>query len=911
MELLERDHALASLKSALDQAAAGSGRAVFIQGEAGLGKSTLLAAAEDLATSRWSILRAAGYACESDVPFAYLAQLDPAAGRAPEEVSAVLGPLERRASAQRAAYSYLRAWGTGDPVLLLLDDLHWADPDSLDVLGFIARRLNGLPALMIGALRPWPVSAARVVDDMVADRLALAPLSRAGTDRALQRLIDVDVAAPVVDRAWRLTGGNPQLIMAAARFIDADGALPNPRDNDEYRTGHRVLLLSHLAGLSPESITCAQTASVLGTRFSIGIVEALVSVSEQDFAAAFDALVLAGIVRDAGDGRAEFSHELLARAVYEDIAPARRRLLHRGAFDYLLRLGDPIAAAGHAVAADMTGDARAIAVLADAGASALARGAVETGLNHLTASIRLAGPRPDDELLSRYADALFVAGRADQSIDVSERLLMQTSEAGTRARANERIARALVHLGRLDDAIARYDELVTSSGDDVPGGLLLERAHARWERDGPAAALDSIDAALAGDVARPVDDLLHAVRALFALETGDASGLPVIERAALRARRRSHASPDDVLASTPPLSIQVAAWGALERYDEALELIDEGVSWLVGVGGLRAAVPLRTARIGIMLQLGRVRDVLTEADRLYTELDVEPLARTVIEGFRARALIWLGRTTEARATMEVVARLSGVHSWYARMNQTMARGQLLRAERDTAGAADCYAEVFALARRFGLGEPRSPAWAAGAVEAFLDAGRIDDATAVAEWLENTGGFASAAWSRMVAHAARAGCAASARSPKQEEVAAARYADALALACRVPLDRAEIQLRYGSWLRRGGRPQQARAPLSEALRTAEHCGATALAGRIGAELRAAGGRRRREPATEQTLTPQESRVARLAATGATTPEIATALVISPRTVETHLARTFAKLGVKDRRELRRRAAELPI
>lgn len=907
MELLERDHALASLRSAFERAAAGRGCGVFLHGEAGLGKTSLLAAAAELAADRWSIVRAAGYASEADLPFAYLEQWATGPGRD----STGLGPLERRTSAQKTAYEYLQTLATDRPVLLLLDDLHWADPDSLDVLAFVARRLSGLPVLMLGALRPWPERAARTVEGLQSERLVLAPLTRVATDTALRRLVDGDVATTLADRAWRLTGGNPQLVGEAARFIGADGALPNPGSTEARGTARRVLLLSHLAGLPLESITCARAASVLGNRFRIGVVEALVDLLAADFAAAFDALTLAGIVRNAGDGTAEFTHELLAHAVYDDIGPAGRRLLHRRAFDCLYGSGDRLSAAGHAVAADLAGDRRAIEILAEAGAAAMARGAVETGLHLMTAAISLAEPTPDDALLARYADALFVAGRAAESIETSERLLAQTDQDEVRATANARIARAFVHLGRLDEAIARYDDLVTSSGDDIPGALLVERAHAAWERDGPAAALETIDSALPGRGPRPDGDLLQPVRALFALEAGDASGLPVIERAAQRSRRRSHASPDDVLASTPPLAIQVAAWGALERYDEALGLIDEGVAWLLGVGGLRAAIPLRTARIGILLQQGRLARVLTEADELYAELDVEPLARTVIEGFRARALAWLGRSADARATVDAVARLPGVHSWYARMNLAMAGGQLLRAEGDLVGAAECYADVFALAQRFGLGEPRSPAWAAGAVETFLDAGLHAEATAVAEWLEATGSFDSAPWSRLVAHAARAGCAAAARSPQQDDIAEAHYAEALALPSHIPLDRAEVQLRYGSWLRRRGRAQQARTPLAEALRTAETCGAAALAIRIGEELRASGGRRRREPASAQTLTVQESRVARMAATGATTPEIAMALVISPRTVETHLARTFAKLGVKDRRELRRRAADLPL
>jgi DNA-binding CsgD family transcriptional regulator len=909
MELLERDEAVASLRWGLAQASSGSGRAVFLLGEAGLGKSSLLTTAADLAAGDGGILRAFGSLSETELPFAYLEQLLPGAFPAADDDAVRLGPLERRSWAQRAALTRLRDRASAERVVLLLDDLHWADPDSLDVIGFLARRLGDLPVLMVGGLRPWPAAAAHLVDTFPCDRLPLASLSREATGCALTEHLGGKLSEPLLERAWELTGGNPQLITEAARIIHADGGLPVTHPNDERPIVRRILVLSHLAGLPHAAISCARAASVLGNRFRIGVVEGLVDLPPTEFAAAFDSLALAGIVREIDAGQAEFTHEMLARAVYDDIAPVTRRLLHRRAFDHLFATGDRLAAAAHAVSADLVGDVRAIEALADAGSTALARGAVATGLRNLSAAISLAGPEPDEGLLARYADALFITGRAADSIEASQRLLRTTRRPDVARAANERLTRSLVHLGRLDQAIARYDELVESSSRPVPGVLVMERAHAIWERDGPAAALVSIDAVLADGGAPDTDDVLRSIRALFALEAGDASGLPLIERVGQRARQRSHPDPGDVMASMSPLSVLVAALGALERYDEALTVVDECVSWVLGVGGLRMAIPLRTVRVGILVQQGHLEHALSEADQLFTELDVDPLARTVVEGFRARALVLTGRTAEARAAIDAVAQLPGVHSWYARMNVAIARGQLLRAERHLEEAADCFAEVFAMARRFGLGEPRSPAWAAGAVEAFLDAGRYDAVAEVTEWLAATGGFASAPWSRMVASGAQAGCAAAAGA--DSEVVEAHYTAALAVPCRVPLDRAAIQLRYGSWLRRRGRSQQARGPLAEAVRTAEACGARYLAEQSGAELRASGGRRRRESADDGALTPQESRVARLAATGATTPEIASALVISPRTVETHLARTFAKLGVKDRRELRRRAAELPL
>jgi DNA-binding CsgD family transcriptional regulator len=125
-----------------------------------------------------------------------------------------------------------------------------------------------------------------------------------------------------------------------------------------------------------------------------------------------------------------------------------------------------------------------------------------------------------------------------------------------------------------------------------------------------------------------------------------------------------------------------------------------------------------------------------------------------------------------------------------------------------------------------------------------------------------------------------------------------------------LDSARVQLRHGAWLRRRKRAVAARPLLAEALQVAEERGAAPLAAQLSAELAASGGRRRRVR-EDDGLTPQELRVARLAATGATMREIAAVLQISPRTVETHLAHVYLKLGVASKHELRRRADELGL
>jgi DNA-binding CsgD family transcriptional regulator len=221
-------------------------------------------------------------------------------------------------------------------------------------------------------------------------------------------------------------------------------------------------------------------------------------------------------------------------------------------------------------------------------------------------------------------------------------------------------------------------------------------------------------------------------------------------------------------------------------------------------------------------------------------------------------------------------------------------------------ASDGFRHVEALADRMGLRAPHVVPWAGHAVEAHVASGRMDDVGRVADRLaQHAGKMGGLLGAQMIASSAQAAlAAANGEEPEAERL----YREALGLACAWPLDRARIQLRYGEWLRRRREDLKARPQLTEAAATAQRCGAVDLAQRAAAELAAAGGRRRlgRNPSG---LTAQEARVVDLAVTGATVREIAAEMHLSPRTVDSHLAHAYDKLGVHSKQELRRRRQEL--
>jgi DNA-binding CsgD family transcriptional regulator len=216
-------------------------------------------------------------------------------------------------------------------------------------------------------------------------------------------------------------------------------------------------------------------------------------------------------------------------------------------------------------------------------------------------------------------------------------------------------------------------------------------------------------------------------------------------------------------------------------------------------------------------------------------------------------------------------------------------------------AAQLAHDMIGLATRLGALQPCAVPWADTAMSALLRAGQYEQAAALVDHLANVSLGWPSQWPAAVAEAGRAGLA---ENMGRHDQADEHHRNALALLDRtdLPLARVRALIDYGAFLRRAGRPQQSREPLRRAVSEAQACGAERLMAAATAELHACGGRRPRGQPTQ--LSPQERRVAELAASGLANAEIAAALIISIRTVEHHLQAVYTKLGVHSRRELSR-------
>lgn len=904
--LREREAQLEQIGRVLEGARRGEGGAVFVVGEAGTGKSALVGTVAARADGS-RVVSAKGHATEADLPFAFAEQL-----LGPLQAGAAhADPISHRALVYEVARTQVASWAAAGNVLIALDDLHWADPDSLALIGFLGRRLATLPVALIAALRPWPLTAARLCDSLSHEGLCavvhVGPLSQSSSAEMLEELLGGPPALDVVDKAVALSNGNPYLLVAAADAMLADGDLPEGGAG-ALPALKTALLLSYLAGLSPAATHCAQVAAVLGGGVRLRDAEAVAQIGVEVFAEAVDTLVAAGLLVLDGTGRLRYIHDLLAGAIGDDIPAARRRLLHRRAFEHFADTGRVELATFHALLADVTGDERAVEVAAHAATRALGAGGVESALDHLAAAVRLSGDRPSEDVLLRQADLLVTVGRSSEALSIYTQLLRREGTA-KRVEMLAGAARAQVFTGSLDDAVRAYDDILGDSPglqlQDVP--LVMERAHVIWQRDGPGAAAAALDRDLLvlGPLLKQLRDnwgeTPAAVRDHFALQAGEPGAGSVLERFGESIRRRRLAGAGERAVDLPSLDLLpllASAWAMAEQWEDALALVAEGMGWYREVGAIRATGALRNVAMGVHLCRGMPAAALAEAEQLSDETDLDALHAPVVDVLRAQALAWLGRIEEALEACNRAEAIAKVRPWFVELGLLLARGEAFLATGAPTEALAQFRDAQRLVAHLGIGHPQLVRWCAGAIDAALQVGSIDDADGFVSWLTDHSAPGFGTWTQMVASAGAAGCAAA----RGDDAEAERlYRAALALPREDDLDRARIALRYGSWLRRKRRAVESRPVLADALRVAEERGAVPLAARAAAELAAAGGRRRRAREASS-LTPQEARVADLASCGSTTKEIAQALYLSPRTVETHLAHIYGKLGVTSRAEL---------
>ncbi|MHC3471415.1 ATP-binding protein [Streptomyces sp. 7R007] len=520
--LWEREEEIAAVVRAVDALRAdraSSGSLLVIRGEAGLGKTALLAETRRIAEQRGcTVWSARGGETLRSVPFNVVRQLlQPAlVSLMPEEAREYLGdwydiagpalgitdPGERHADPQGVCdglVAAVRRLARRDyPLVLLIDDAHWADQETLQWLAAFAERLDDLSVLVVVARRPGEVSgeSARLLDEVAAagrpfaTLSALTPEATAGLTRAT---LGAHADAPFCREVWAVTGGNPYETVELLAKVQDSELEPTESSAADLRALNRSArgggLVTRLEGLGIPATRFAWAAAILGTGISVDLVAKLATMSRDDAVRCAELLRSARILttpdsagRQAGGGDLEFVHPLIATAVYNSIPPAMRTAMHGIAAQIVTDSGRGCAEASrHLLKVHPDDDEELVEQLREAAREHLAVGAPDAARRCLERAL-LEPPTPDvhARVLYELGCATLLTAPA-RTIDHLQSALAMPGLAGhVRVDAVFRLSQALLHNDQLEEAV-RTVEAEAARQPEGPAKLRLQAVQYMWE----------------------------------------------------------------------------------------------------------------------------------------------------------------------------------------------------------------------------------------------------------------------------------------------------------------------------------------------------------------------------------------------------------------------------------------------
>jgi DNA-binding CsgD family transcriptional regulator len=937
--LLERQGELARIDRLLAAARAGRGGVLVITGPAGIGKTVLVTeAGERAGRAGMRVLAGRGGELEGGFSFGVARQLfEPLlAGAAPAEQELLLAGAARQGlialgdeagAAPSAAVSerlfavvhglywlVVNASGAG-PVLVVVDDLHWADQASLRFLLYLAGRLAGLPVALVLSWRAAEPGAgadplARLEQIAADGMVSLAPLGPGSVRALLTEEFGTTPAERFAAACGAVTGGNPFLLRELAESLRADGVGPGEEAADQVAgLGPRSVARSvalRVARLGPAAGELARAAAILGDGAQLRHAAALAGVTLADAAAAADELASIGVLEPGTPLR--FVHPIVRTAVHDDIPEASRGLRHAEAARLLAADGaDLDAVCAHLLVCEPAGSREVVELLRAAASRALDRGGAESAAaylrralaetadvslraellaelgraekvvgdpaaaEHLRESLRLAGdPAVRVAVAPDLAELLLLAGQWDAATAVVRSALAELTDRDMQL--GEPAHAAVTRLQAWWAGLAAYDphlvaefdhrlgQLRTAArGPDAASRMLagLLAGVLAWRGDRGAEVLALLDHALDEDrlLARLDSDPLMAAQAVFA---------PVI----LDELDRAAALADQLLALSRSrgsvLGLVIAACVRAAVHARHGELVAAETELRAGIDvamehGMAFAVPSALYfGADALIERPELADVATLAGTVTLPPDFARTASgAILREVRGRLALAQADFGTARADLQAAA---GIYEALHLLNPgTCWRSALALAvaAEDPGQARQLVDSELAAARL--VGAPR-PAGIALRTRGMLEGGRrgLRDLRESAEVLEASG---------------------------------------------ARLEHARALVELGAALRRAGERTAARAPLRTGLDLAHRCGAVRLAQRARAELLTAGAKPRRAVLTGlEALTASERRVAELAVAGMSNPEIAQSLFVTLSTVEGHLRHAYRKLSIRSRSQL---------
>jgi DNA-binding CsgD family transcriptional regulator len=901
--LLDRFPERAALDRLLDAARAGRSGVLVLRGEPGAGKSALLEYAVESAAGL-RIVRVAGVESEMELAFAALQQVcapllgnlaglpDPQREALGVAFGLKAGAVPDRFLVGLAVLSLLSEAAEQRPLLCVVDDAQWLDRASAQALAFAARRLLAEPVALLFAARD-PGEELRGLPE-----LPIGGLDEADARELLSSVISGPLDERVRDRIVAETRGNPLALLELPREIkpaDLAGGFGLPgaagqswRIEDNYRrrlaalpadTQRLVLVAAAEPGGEPALVWRAALRLGTGADAAAPAVDAgLLTIGE----------------------RVVFRHPVVRSAAYRAASQQERRAAHQALADATDPQADPDRWAWHRAQATLGPDEDVASELERSAGRAQARGGLAAAAAFLERSAALTlDPARRAERALAAARATYQAGAFDATLK-----LLATAEAGPR----DQYRRAQADLLRGQVAFA--------SGRGGDASALLLKAARQFEPLDPRLAretyLDALWSAMFGgnvssgydalavaraaragppppQPARPPDLLLDGL-ALLATE-GYLAGMPVIKQAMSAFRGADLSAEEGLRWLWPACHTAVLVWD----YNSWDILSARLVTFARDAGALTALPIALATRAGVHLfagELAEVASLVTQASSVTEAIggSFAPDGALTVAAFR-------GCEADTPALIEAAAKQA---------QRSVEAGGLSYVQWVTAvlfNSQGRYELALATAQQASEGSPTQQFSIWGLAELIEAAARSeapDRAAKALELLAETTRASGTDWALGIEARSRALASGDAAAESLYREAIDRLGRA---SLRVELGRAHLV--YGEWLRRQRRRRDARDQLARAYEIFDLAGAAAFAERARNELRASGGQaRERAVATRDPLTAQEAAIARLAGEGASNPEIAAQMFISPATVAYHLRKVFAKLGITSRNQLAR-------
>ncbi|MDG4669207.1 LuxR family transcriptional regulator [Mycobacterium sp. 236(2023)] len=902
-----------AIRQAMASARSGDSQVLVLRGEAGVGKTALLGYATELA-SGFRVTHVAGIESDMELAFAGLHQLclplmglidtlpEPQRDALSVAFGRGVGPPPDRFLVGLAVLSLLAAGAGDQPLLCVVDDAQWLDQVSVQVLGFVARRLLADPVVLLFGVRDASDVLAGLPD------LDIGGLSDGDARALLESVMVGGIDAGVRDRVVAETRGNPLALLEIPRKYSAAelaggfwnmGGRSSPNRLEEGFTQRirglpaqtQKLLLVAAAEPVGDSGLFLRAAAILGI--------------------AVDALApaeAAGVIEFGP--RMRFRHPLVRSATYRAADLADRREVHRALAEATDPASDPDRRAWHA-ATGATGqdDAIAAELAASAGraqrrggiaaaaaflerATVLTSDAVLRGSRALAAAQAkrdAAAPAAAHELLAIAESGPLSDLQRAQVVRMRAQMEFVRSRSGaagapTLTESASRLHRAARQLEGVDTALARETYLEALAAAMYAGRLGDPATLTRIAEDGRA-AVDRL-----GSPDRPIDFLLSGMTRRVL--QGPSAGSDHL-RLALERWNSQVQSDSDPPAHWPfPIAQESAAH---ELWDDAVlqHIAADMVKRARNAGALAVLPPALTYLAGINVYKGdfaAAAGLLEEAGAITASMGATP-----VKYHSLTVAAWRGVTADALSLIQSAAadgtargegRLVGLagytsavlYNGVGRYDEALAAARSCCEYEDLGFYSWCLFEL---------------------IEAAAHVGDRESAAVALPEFEARAGGSGTAWGLGAVAAAQALLA-----PHEE--AEALFVEAIDHLERagIGLHKARTHLTFGEWLRRSNRRRDAKRQLDTAYVMFTHMGAHGFAERTRRELVATGEKVRKQPVgAGEDLTARESQIARLAATGLTNQEIGAQLFISTHTVEWHLRKVFVKLGITSRRQLR--------